>query len=284
MSTREAAVAAARRGWAVFPTRPGGKEPRRGLSWPGAATADPRRVAIAHWRPGENYGVAAKRSGLVILDLDKPKPGYELPPGWRDEPGIRDGRDVLATLAGRAGMPWPCTFTVLTPSEGQHLYYRAPDGRRIGNHPAGPLLDVRGGGDSHGGYVLGPGSVLAGRAYRVADDQDPQPLPAWIADLLDPPRPAPVTGVSVPPGLADRIASRLDSLIAVVIDAQPGERNNVLHWAACRAAEMITAGQLTPDQVHGSLEAAAVLAGLPEHEAEHTIASALHRTLVRSTP
>jgi len=45
MSTRDAAMAAARRGWAVFPTRPGGKEPREGLSWPSVATADLDRLA-----------------------------------------------------------------------------------------------------------------------------------------------------------------------------------------------------------------------------------------------
>lgn len=209
MSAREAAIAAARHGWAVFPTRPGGKEPRRGLSWPSAATADPRRVAIGHWQPGENYGVAAKPSGLVIIDLDKPKPGYELAPRWRhwqDEPGIRDGRDVLATLADRAGMPWPRTFTVLTPTGGEHLYYRAPAGRNIGNKPLGPMVDIRGGGAGDGGYVLGPGSVLNGRRYQVADEQDPQPLPDWIADLLDPPQQAERTDPRRPRLLAAAVA------------------------------------------------------------------------------
>ena len=185
---RHAAVEAAERGWYTFPTRPGGKEPRRGLAWPEAATCDPARVGNARWQPGENYGVAAKRSGLIILDTDMPKPGYQFPPEWQAEPGIRDGKDVLATLAERAGQPWPVTYTVQTPSGGWHLYYIAPTGRAIGNRPLGPLIDVRGGGESNGGYVIGPGSVLNGRAYEVVDGQDPQPLPAWIADLLDPRR------------------------------------------------------------------------------------------------
>jgi hypothetical protein len=276
---RHAAVGAAERGWFVFPTRPGAKQPRPGLSWPDAATADLARLALARWRPDENYGIAAKPSRLVIIDLDKPKPGYELPHRWRhwqDEPGIRDGWDVLAALAERAGMPWPSTFTVLTPSGGAHLYHRAPAGRSIGNKPLGPMIDVRGGGEGNGGYVLGPGSVLNDRKYEVADGQDPQPLPAWIADLLDPPQRAPAA-VSVPRGLSGRVASRLDGLIAAVLNATKGERNNALHWAACRAAEMVTKHQLRVEQVHAALAEAALSAGLTDREAERTIASALRR-------
>jgi hypothetical protein len=277
------ALAAARRGWFVFPTRPGGKEPRAGLSWPRAACNDPARLMRATWHTGENYGVAAKPSGLVVIDLDRPKPGYEFPPAWRDEPGVSDGGDVFAVLAERAGHPlasWPPeTFAVRTPSGGTHLYYAAPEGRPIGNKPLGPLIDVRGGGNGDGGYVLGPGSVLGGRAYEVLDGQAPASLPAWIADLLDPPRPhlAAVPRPAARPG--DRVAARLEGLIVTVLDALPGERNNVLHWAACRAAEMIAAGQLDDGQVSDSLAAAACRVGLDDGEARRTIASALRHTL-----
>lgn len=285
---RAAAVRAAERGWRVFPTRPGGKEPREGLKWPQAATGDPVMVARCSWQPGENYGVAAKRSGLVIIDLDCPKPGYELPPEWRGVPGVVDGADVLVTLADRAGVTnWPHTFTVATPSGGRHLYFTAPPGRPIGNKPLGPLIDVRGGGDGNGGYVLGPGSVLVGRMYEVIDDLDPAPLPGWIADLLDPPHAkahiGAQSGTVVPvPGRGDRVASRLVGLVAAVLGAKEGERNNTLHWAACRAAEMVAAGQLTEDQVHDSLGQAAARAGLDHGEAWRTIASALRQPFRRT--
>ena len=279
---RHAAVESAERGWFVFTTRPDGKEPRKGLSWPIAATADLYRLSLARWRPGENYGVAAKPSGLVIIDLDQPKPGYVLPQRWRewaDEPGIRDGSDVLAALADRHGVTeWPCTFTVRTPSGGMHLYYTAAAGRNIGNRPLGPMIDVRGGGEGDGGYVLGPGSVLNGKRYEVIDDQDPQPLPGWIADLLDPPRREDHVdrhGEDHVGHCGDRVAARLDGLIATVLDAVQGERNNALHWAGCRAAEMVSAGHLTEDQVHDTLARAAACAGLDDGEAYRTIASAL---------
>lgn len=282
---RRAAITSAGRGWYVFPTRPGGKEPRRGLAWAQVATADLAALERARFRPGENYGIAAKPSGLVVIDLDQPKPGYELPARWREwvnEPGIRDGRDVLALLADRAGQGWPHTFTVTTPSGGAHLYYAAPAGRPIGNRPLGPMIDIRASGGVDGGYVLGPGSVLAGRVYEITDDQAAAPLPAWIADQLDPPRRPAMPGTPAAPRPGDHVAARLDGLIAAVLDAVQGERNNVLHWAACRAAEMVTAGQLTEDQVHDSLGQAAACAGLDDGEARRTIASALRHPFGRS--
>jgi hypothetical protein len=280
------AVDAARRGWAVFPTRPGSKEPRPGLSWPNAATADPALIARAHWQPGEGYGIAAKKSSLVILDLDQPKPGYQLPAAWRDEPGIRNGWDVLAALAERAGVTsWPVTFTVTTPSGGAHLYYVASNGRPIGNRPAGPLLDVRGGGEGNGGYVLGPGTVLNEKAYEITDDQDPQPLPGWIADLLDPPaiqtaRPASSTMRGISPEHVGRdVYSRLRGLVQYVLDAQPGDRNGPLFWAACRAGEMAAADEIDLHIAQRVLLDAALESGLRggEPEARRTINSGLRK-------
>jgi hypothetical protein len=299
MTTRAAAVRAAERDWYVFPVRAGGKEPRGGLSWPKAAINDPAMVARCAWRPGENYGIAAKPSGLVILDLDWPKPGYVLPQDWRDEPGLGYGGDVLAALCERHGQAWPETFRVQTPRLGDQLYFRAPAGRSIGNHSPWPLIDVRGGGQGNGGYVVGPGSVVDERAYKepeiraqvaggrpyvvVDDPGDPLPeLPAWIADLLDPPAETRVPGTvprGLPSGVSERVAARLDGLIAAVLDAPTGEGNNMLHWAACRAAEMIAAGQVTADEVHACLGEAAARRGRDDREAHRTIASALRQTL-----
>lgn len=262
--TREWAMWAARRGWFVFPTRGipvpalkiSGKEPRDRLNWPTAATCEPDAVWRAHWRPGEGYGVAAKPSGLVILDPDRRKPGHVLPPEWRGEAGIRDGADVLAILAGRAGQSWPATFTVRTPGGGQHLYFLAIPGRPIANRPAAPLIDVRAAGGADGGYVVGPGSVINGLAYEVIDGQDPAPIPAWLADVLDPPvaarpiRPAvPIRGTA-----AGRMTAILDQLAA----AGPGQlRNRHLHWAACRFGELIREGDTDEATAEAALYRAA---------------------------
>jgi hypothetical protein len=77
-----------------------------------------------------------------------------------------------------------------------------------------------------------------------------------------PPRPQSVTAA---PG-------RLAGLVRAVETAQPGKRNDVLFWAACRAAELDGAD---PAAVTAALVAAALTAGLAEREARRTIASAL---------
>ena len=103
MSGRDAALAAARRGWAVFPCRPGDKRPAV-PEWEQRACSDPVRVA-RYW-PSEqrNVGIACGPSRLVVVDLDT---HGHLPEDWRQLQGVRDGRDVLAQLAEWAGRPWP---------------------------------------------------------------------------------------------------------------------------------------------------------------------------------
>src|SRR5829696_7413899 len=120
-----AALALAGRGWRVFPVQPGRKVPAVRSDWEGRATTDPDRI-IRCWAAGcWNMGVAAGPSGLVVVDLDMPKPGEEPPVEWALL-GITCGADVFAELAARAGQPIPATFTVTTPSGGRHLYFTAP--------------------------------------------------------------------------------------------------------------------------------------------------------------
>jgi hypothetical protein len=279
-----AVVEAARRGWAVFPCRPGDKRPAV-ADWERRACSDPDRVGRYWPSDHHNVGIACGPSRLVVIDLDTHSP---LPEDWR-LPGVQDGRDVLALLAEWAEQLWPVTYTVKTPTGGMHLYYTVPDGPGIRNSAGkiGPLVDVRGG----GGYVLAAGSVLderaypgnpecrelvtGGRAYEVADDSDPGRLPAWLAVLAadgEPSaRPAGRPGRHAAPG------ARLQGLIDTVRRGQEGDRNGPLYWAARRAAEMIAAGVIDRETAEEHLVAAALEAGLRggEREARRTFASAM---------
>jgi hypothetical protein len=284
MSARDAAVQAARRGWAVFPCRPWDKRPAV-ADWEGRACADPDRVG-RHWPSDRhNAGIACGPSRLVVVDLDTHSP---LPEDWR-EPGVHDGRDVLALLAEWAGQLWPVTYTVKTPTGGLHLYYTAPPGPEIRNSAGkiGPLIDVR----ASGGYVLAAGSVLderaypdnpgcgalvaGGRAYELADDGDAVPLPAWLAILGRGDEPtAPAAARARRHGPA---GPRLNGLIVTVRSGEEGDRNGPLYWASRRAAEMIIAGEIGREEAEGALVAAALEAGLRggEREARRTFASAM---------
>ncbi|URN01212.1 bifunctional DNA primase/polymerase [Actinomadura madurae] len=172
-------LAVAGRGLAVFPLPPGAKRPAP-TGWAQAATTDPDRIR-AIWPVGANIGVGCWRSDIVVLDLDVPGSGHRT--------SVR-GVDSLAAACREHGRPWSATFTVATPSGGCHLYYRAPRDVVIGSTSGGATslgagIDTRGpGAGGRGGYVVGPGSVVAGRTYQVVQDGPLAPLPAWITALL----------------------------------------------------------------------------------------------------
>jgi RepB DNA-primase from phage plasmid len=67
----------------------------------------------------------------------------------------------------------------------------------------------------------------------------------------------------------------LDSLARVVRDAETGNRNNALFWAAARAREHVNAGTLAEGQVREALRDAALATGLGEIEVERTLSSGL---------
>ncbi|MEQ4723144.1 bifunctional DNA primase/polymerase, partial [Nonomuraea sp. B19D2] len=143
------ALAAAARGWHVFPLVPGGKVPPRGFThWEDRATADPDTIRAWWERTPYNVGIATGPSRLVVIDLDTPKEGQSPPAEW-DRPGVAEGADVLAALCGDAGQPLPLeTFQVRTRRGGMHLYYTAPEGTTLANTTGakgglGWLIDTR---------------------------------------------------------------------------------------------------------------------------------------------
>jgi Bifunctional DNA primase/polymerase, N-terminal len=263
--TRRYAIAAAERGWAVFPCRPDDKRPAVD-KWHDRACSDPERVA-RFFPQGYNIGIDCWQ--LVVLDLDSAAHG-ELPTDWQ-LPGITDGRDVFAQLCEWAGHPWPQTYSVATPSGGWHLYFAGPPDSQIRNTTGkiGPLIDSRG----PGGYVLGAGSVIGGHAYEVIDESEPVPLPAWLARLLTS-RPERVNASARRP-LSGSGHRRLAAVCKMVEDAPQGHRNATLYWAACRGAEVICAREADPATVTDALISAAATAGLSEAEARGTVASGL---------
>lgn len=292
------ATTAADKGWSVFPLTPGGKAPLKGLDrWEERATTDRDRIRAA-WtqRPDCNIGVATGPSGLVVVDLDRPKPGEVPPPEW-DLPGISDGMDVLAVLCERHGEQLPLeTFMVTTRSGGVHLYFTAPPGVRLGcttgrrrkasgGRGLGWLVDTR----AHGGYVVGPGSHVdlpdGAGAYDVVHRVPPAPLPDWIAALLAPARAAP-----------DRPARPVEALSAVLADrtrrsayahaaltreaervasAPEGARSDTLNLAAVSLARRVTEGVLDHDDAVTALTAAGLACGLTAPEVAGTIRSGM---------
>lgn len=179
---RKWALHLAERGWHVFPLAPGEKTPACS-QWEQKATTDPARIE-RWWRDGNyNIGLACGPSGLVVVDLDVPKMDEPVPDRCRTL-GISAGVDMLAHLERTVGKPLPDTYTVHTPTGGEHRYFQQPDDVQLRNSAGllGWKVDTRG----HGGYVVAPGSITPRGGYELADDTDPAKLPGWLHQPLVP--------------------------------------------------------------------------------------------------
>ncbi|RJL29952.1 bifunctional DNA primase/polymerase [Bailinhaonella thermotolerans] len=276
------ALAAAARGWHVFPLTPYGKQPAKGWTrWESRATADPEAIRRIWGREPYNVGIATGPSGLVVLDLDVPKPGDIPPPEW-DLPGVGDGADVLAVLAEQAGQPMPFdTFMVGTRRGGLHLYFTAPAGAELRNTQGklGWLIDTR----ANGGYVVGPGSLVispdGSGAYTVGNRAPAAPLPGWLAERLRPAPLPPQRPITVPLIATDRRSAYLKSAVQDelrrVTHSPLRGHNTALYRASVALGQLVAGGALPEKHVTTWLAEAATSVGQPPGEAHRTIASGL---------
>jgi len=86
--------------------------------------------------------------------------------------------------------------------------------------------------------------------------------------------PAPTSRTARPRSARGEHGAVLEGLLRTVEQAQVGNRNNSLHWAACRAVERIAGGELDAGETYERLRDAALAAGLPEAEVDATLRSA----------
>jgi hypothetical protein len=236
-------------GWRVYPVERGGKRPLF-TGWLADATTD--AGLIARWWPRDagapNIGVVAGER-FDVIDIEA-----EHVAGFRD---AARSRGLSSTPMARSG------------GGGLHLYI-APLGlgtRRLQLHGV-HIGELKG-----SGGVIVPPSVTTGPYdwLRSSSDVPVADAPAWLRALADGPR------RDEPRALGRLSPSRAVALVAglyrVVAEAAEGERNALLFWAACRAAEHgVDRGAAAE-----ILLTAALKAGLPEREARATIASGFAR-------
>jgi len=240
----DAALRYARRGWSVFPCKPGSKEPAtaHGVY---DATTDPGRID-RFWRraPDSNVAIATGGEGPDVLDVDVA----------HGKPGRRSLN--IAMSAGLVGRPMG---TVATPSGGMHLYYRG-DAQRNGSLP-NHGLDFRG----EGGYVVAPPSQVDGHPYLLVQAWTARPSDIDFGRIRDHFEPrqsrlqaARDTGPQPTGQLAEWVARQHE-----------GNRNQATFWAACRAAEAGDTDALD------AIAEGAVSTGLTRRAVDKTIASAI---------
>ncbi|MFB6947624.1 bifunctional DNA primase/polymerase [Streptomyces sp. NPDC060286] len=285
-----AALDAAARGWAVFPLRPGGKPPALHgeascpgtedcttghRKWEQRATTDPDRIHRA-WAAGQfNIGVATGPSGLVVVDLDMPKPN--------SSKGTPCGVTTFKALCERTGQEVPATYRVRTASGGEHLYFTAPDGIRLGNTAGflAPPIDTR----AWGGYVVAPGSIVNGHAYEVLDPAPVLPLPEWLLDALKPDeRPTMPLKLSLPKRGNRAAETALERETALVAGTAEGGREAQLFESARKVARFVGWGDLTRHEVEEAFQRAGEAAGLPASQCRATLRSVLNWSLRTCRP
>ena len=250
MSSRDAALALAQRGWHVLPCRPD-KAPylRHGLT---EATTDAETIT-GWWiqYPEALIGVNCGSSGLAVIDID-------------DWDGFEQAADQHGDL--------PDTLTASTPSGGAHYYFTGDIKSTVSK--VAPGVDTRG----RGGYVIVPPSA----GYEWVNRRQPAELPEAYRVAADPPRPEPAERPAPSGEANDKWGQRvLDSEIARVATAVEGTRNHTLFQAACNIFEAVKGGHLDEGVARSHLESVGQRIGLDRGEVDAGLRSAWERTEAR---
>ncbi|MBI0299814.1 bifunctional DNA primase/polymerase [Streptomyces sp. PRKS01-29] len=287
-STLTAALAAAERAWHVFPLRPGAKPPALHgeasctgtgecaaghRKWEQRATTDPDRIRAAWSRAAFNVGIATGPSGLVVVDLDVPKP--------EDDADTPCGVTSFEALCERAGQAVPTTLTVRTPSGGKHLYFTTPPGIRLPS-TKGTLakkIDTR----AWGGYVVAAGSVTPAGPYEAVGGPVVAPLPSWLLSILKPAlKPVQAPSVAITAQSSRYADTALANETRNVTTAQHGGREAALFRAARALGRFIAWGDLPRSVVEDALQGAGEAAGLTASECRSTLRSALNWSIAHN--
>ncbi len=244
-------------GWRVVPLAPASKRPATTNGYHDA-TRDLATIR-AWWRREPRYGIGVACEGIVVVDVDVR--------------GGKPGRESLAALEREHG-PLPGTWTVITPSGGEHRYYATARhvARAIGVRPGLDLLGV-------GGYVVAPPTETHEGAYRwTGDDVGLAQLPTWLAELS---RPAPVAEVPTTRPTRERWTSDVERRAAralAYVDRMPvAIAGSGGHDAAYRVALALVRGFSLPLSVAREILAYYSARCTPpwsEQEREHKLRSA----------
>jgi hypothetical protein len=186
VSTLVDALALARHGLRVFPIAIGTKRPAI-KGWKERASSDPVEINKM-WAGLGDSGIGVRAGdGLLIVDIDK------------KDPETTAEQLQFKEKYGK----FPKSWTVITPGNGHHVYYRVPSEFRTKNsvNRIGPGIDIR----SEGGLAVGVGSSDERGSYRWQEGRSPNDCrlasaPEWLLELcLTPSAPSTKPAKSPPP-------------------------------------------------------------------------------------
>lgn len=269
MVNRNLALLWASAGATVFPVNQWTKAPttQKGHH---DASSDPTTVS-AMWtgrRADAAVGLPCRANGVIVLDGDRHAGGPD---------GVMQLEFILAQIRlDRQSHP-----IVATPGKGEHHYFRCPPDLGPTKGKPAPGVDVK-----DNGYVVAAGSVMgSGGVYRLVSGSVEElaraisngtlpVLPPALAEFISQPAPRPTISPSL---YADGAEARFTAILRKLASAREGERNNLLHWCACRVGEMVRDGQVDENFGIRALTLVAQHIGLPARAATKTIDSGVRR-------
>lgn len=234
------------------------------VGWEERATTDPELIRLV-WSSGRHgLAIATGPSRLLVVDIDVDKATGDLV-----------GRRSIGELEDRVGARLPSTFTVATPSGGEHRYYRL-----LGRHGGvatssagrlGPGVDTRG----RGGYVVAAPTVIAGAGrYRIVGQRAVVAAPDWLVGELTSPRthsvPSRADGqghAGAGPGGDEMVVevhhpeayvrAAVDGEIGRIVSAPISTRNDTLFRSSVSLGRLVGAGLLDEAVAFEALQEAA---------------------------
>jgi hypothetical protein len=248
---RTEALKLARRDLPIFPCEPQTKRPltKNGFK---DASADPD-VVHAWWSEHADALVGVPTGErFVVVDVDLQHTDALQ---WLD-----DNRHRL-----------PLTRTHSTRAGGKHFLFKPNDKVKCSAGKIAPHVDTRG----LGGYII----WWPACGFEVLHHGVLAPVPDWIVEALNPPKPKPIVVTRFEPLGSTPSAESLRGALRVLADAQEGERNNALYWVSCRMGEAIKAGTINEAQAVAMVQSVGRAIGLSDREILRTARSGFEEGL-----
>ncbi len=223
------------------------------LGWAERATTHPDDIATI-WGAGRHgLAVATGPSNLLVVDIDV-KEADGAANGYRS---LSDLEELVGTSLAKR------TFTVRTPSGGEHRYFRAPSSSIAPSTTGrlGPGLDTR----AHGGYVVAPPTTLSAGPYRVTCWLPPVDAPRWLLDRLESTSPSRSSDWRRCGHQDQRRITRVDRYVQAAVDGEMdrivsapiGSRNQALFLGSIAFGQLVAGDHLDHDEALAILEDAA---------------------------
>lgn len=217
-SKLETALYLARQGFKLFPLKPNDKIPAI-KNFSALATKDEKQ--LKEWFGStRDFNIGISTDDLLVVDVDVKNPE-------------KNGLETIEKLKSE-GKILPATKQQLTTTNGRHMIYRTPAPIRNSVSKLGAGLDVRG----RGGFIVGAGSVIGGRRYKI-DKNEIVDAPEWLIGACEAARDTPIRAKEKAAEVDhDKARERAKRYLESLPEVSEGERNDAAYKTAAHLKDI----------------------------------------------